>query len=197
MFLFNRSNYEDGSKLPYRNQGIAGRASYTYDSRYVAELNFGYNGSENFAKGSRYGFFPSVAVGWLLSEEPFMKPYKETFSKIKFRGSYGLVGNDQLGANRGDYRFAYLTTIGDTDGYRWGVDNDYHRSGRWEGNVGVANLTWETVKRPISDLNLDFGMPSNYRQITLKTVARISSCNVRLCPDRLDLCKHLFRISGL
>ena len=156
MFLINRSNYEDGSKLPYRNQGIAGRASYTYDSRYVAELNFGYNGSENFAKGSRYGFFPSVAVGWLLSEEPFMKPYKETFSKIKFRGSYGLVGNDQLGANRGDYRFAYLTTIGDTDGYRWGVDNDYHRSGRWEGNVGVANLTWETVKK--ANIGLELGL---------------------------------------
>nr|MBP8026718.1 SusC/RagA family TonB-linked outer membrane protein [Parabacteroides sp.] len=122
----------------------------------VAELNFGYNGSENFAKGSRYGFFPSVAVGWLLSEEPFMKPYKETFSKIKFRGSYGLVGNDQLGANRGDYRFAYLTTIGDTDGYRWGVDNDYHRSGRWEGNVGVANLTWETVKK--ANIGLELGL---------------------------------------
>ncbi len=156
MFLFNRSNYEDGSKLPYRNQGIAGRASYTYDSRYVAELNFGYNGSENFAKGSRYGFFPSVAVGWLLSEEPFMKSYKETFSKIKFRGSYGLVGNDQLGANRGDYRFAYLTTIGDTNGYRWGVDNDYYRAGRWEGNVGVPNLTWETVKK--ANIGLELGL---------------------------------------
>lgn len=156
MFLFNRSNFEDGSKLPYRNQGIAGRASYTYDSRYVAEVNFGYNGSENFAKGSRYGFFPSIALGWLLSEEPFMKAYKETFSKIKFRGSYGLVGNDQLGANRGDYRFAYLTTIGDTDGYRWGVDNDYHRAGRWEGNVGVPNLTWETVKK--ANLGFELGL---------------------------------------
>ena len=76
--------------------GIAGRASYTYDNRYIAEFNFGYNGSENFAKGYRFGFFPSVAIGYLLSEEKFMEPYKDTFSKIKFRGSFGLTGNDGL-----------------------------------------------------------------------------------------------------
>lgn len=57
MLLFNRRNYDDGSKLPYRNQGLAGRASYTYSGKYVGEFNFGYNGSENFAKGKRYGFF--------------------------------------------------------------------------------------------------------------------------------------------
>lgn len=63
MLLFNRRNYDDGSKLPYRNQGLAGRASYTYSGKYVGEFNFGYNGSENFAKGKRYGFFPSGAIG--------------------------------------------------------------------------------------------------------------------------------------
>jgi len=68
MLLFNRRNYDDGSKLPYRNQGLAGRASYTYSGKYVGEFNFGYNGSENFAKGKRYGFFPSGAIGWIVSE---------------------------------------------------------------------------------------------------------------------------------
>ena len=58
MLMFNRRNYDDGSKLPYRNQGFAGRTSYTYSGKYVAEFNFGYNGSENFAPGKRYGFFP-------------------------------------------------------------------------------------------------------------------------------------------
>ena len=67
MLLFNRRNYDDGSKLPYRNQGLAGRASYTYSGKYVGEFNFGYNGSENFAKGKRYGFFPSGAIGWIVS----------------------------------------------------------------------------------------------------------------------------------
>ena len=66
MLLFNRRNYDDGSKLPYRNQGLAGRASYTYSGKYVGEFNFGYNGSENFAKGKRYGFFPSGPIGWIV-----------------------------------------------------------------------------------------------------------------------------------
>ena len=66
-------------------------SSYTYDNRYIAEFNFGYNGSENFTKGNRFGFFPSVAVGYMLSEEKFMEKYKDTFSKIKFRASWGLT----------------------------------------------------------------------------------------------------------
>lgn len=57
LLLFNRRNYDKGEKLPYRTQGLAGRASYTYGGKYIAEFNFGYNGSENFAKGKRYGFF--------------------------------------------------------------------------------------------------------------------------------------------
>ncbi|MBW8334656.1 MAG: TonB-dependent receptor [Prolixibacteraceae bacterium] len=143
MFLLNRRQYDNGDKLPFRYQGIAGRTSYSYARRYIAEFNFGYNGSENFAPGNRYGFFPSVAVGWLLSEEPFMESFKNTISKVKFRGSYGLVGNDNLDGRR----FAYITTIGDTDGYRWGVNNDYHRAGRREGDQGNEDLTWETVTK--------------------------------------------------
>ena len=93
MLLFNRRNYDDGSKLPYRNQGLAGRASYTYSGKYVGEFNFGYNGSENFAKGKRYGFFPSGAIGWIVSEEAFMQPLRKVISKLKLRASYGQVGN--------------------------------------------------------------------------------------------------------
>ena len=152
MFLLNRRQYDDGSKLPFRYQGMAGRASYSYSRRYIAEFNFGYNGSENFAPGKRYGFFPSVAAGWLLSEEKFMVPFKSTFSKVKLRGSYGLVGNDQLDGRR----FAYITTIGDTDGYKWGVDNDYNRAGRREGDQGNSGLTWETVTK--ADIGLELGL---------------------------------------
>ena len=143
MFLYNQRDYQDGNVVPFRRMGIAVRASYTYDNRYIAEFNFGYNGSENFTKGNRFGFFPSVAVGYMLSEEKFMEKYKDTFSKIKFRASWGLTGNDQLDGRR----FAFLPTI-DTDGsYKWGVNNDYNRASRFEGEFGVMNLTWETVEK--------------------------------------------------
>src|SRR5690606_14582840 len=109
LLLYNQDQYQDDrGPQAFRHQGLAGRASYTFDRKYIAEFNFGYNGSENFEKKDRYGFFPSVAVGWIASEEKFMEPYRDIFNKIKFRGAYGLVGNDQIGANR---RFAYLTTI--------------------------------------------------------------------------------------
>ena len=88
--------YGHKTKLPYRNQGLAGRASYTYSGKYVGEFNFGYNGSENFAKGKRYGFFPSGAIGWIVSEEAFMQPLLKVISKLKLRASYGQVGNANL-----------------------------------------------------------------------------------------------------
>lgn len=152
MFLYNMRNYDNGSILPFRNQGIAGRFSYNYNNRYIAEFNFGYNGSENFARGKRFGFFPSVALGWYLSEEPFMERFRGTFSKIKFRGSYGLVGNDNLDGRR----FAYITTIGETGGYRWGINNDFSRTGRREGDLGNPNLTWETVAK--SNVGIELGL---------------------------------------
>lgn len=154
MFMYNQRDYQDGSIVPFRRMGIAGRASYTYGNRYIGEFNFGYNGSENFAKGYRFGFFPSVAVGYLFSEEPFMVKYKDIFSKIKLRGSWGLVGNDQLEGRR----FAYITTIdGHNDNeYKWGVNNDYHRTGRYEGDFGIPYLTWETVEKV--DIGLEVGL---------------------------------------
>ena len=146
MFLYNQTSYDDLSIQPYRHQGIAGRFSYTFDSRYVAEFNFGYNGSENFAPGKRYGFFPSGAVGWIVSNEKFWEPIMLTVNKLKFRGSIGKVGNDNIGGRR----FAYITTM-KTDGnnYYWGASsNSYHPgSGITEGDIGVTNLTWETVTK--------------------------------------------------
>lgn len=152
MALYNQRHYDSGEALPFRNQGVAARLSYSYDNRYIAEFNFGYNGSENFISGKRYGFFPSFAAGWYMSEEAFMEPYRSTFSKIKFRGSYGLVGNDVLDGRR----FAYITTINETGGYRWGVNNDFNRTGRWEGDQGNPDLTWETVAK--SNIGFELGL---------------------------------------
>jgi TonB-linked SusC/RagA family outer membrane protein len=144
LLLYNQRDYDNGDKLPYRNQGFAGRAAYTYSGRYITEFNFGYNGSENFARGQRFGFFPSIAAGWILSEEPFMIPLHNVFSKIKLRASHGLAGNDNLGGRR----FAYITTISTINGYTWGTnDAKLSRTGRTEGDIGVSNLTWETVAK--------------------------------------------------
>lgn len=96
MFLYNQKEYDNGDALPYRTQGIAGRFSYTYDSRYVAELNFGYNGSENFAKGKRFGFFPAVALGWIVSSEKFMEPVSDVISNLKLRATWGKAGNSNM-----------------------------------------------------------------------------------------------------
>lgn len=156
LLLFNRRNYDNGSKLPYRNQGLAGRASYTFANRYVAEFNFGYNGSENFARGKRYGFFPSGALGWIVSEEPFMASAKKVLSTLKFRLSYGQTGNASLDGRR----FAYLSTITDdwnTLGeYRWGYETNYNRNGMAEGDFAVPDLTWEKVNK--ADFGFELGL---------------------------------------
>ena len=158
MVLYNQQAYDDGSIQDYRKQGLAGRLSATYDNRYVAEFNFGYNGSENFAKGKRFGFFPSVAIGWLLSEEHFMEKLKPIFHKIKFRASIGQAGDDNIGGRR----FAYLgTLLTNEQGYIWGTNGqrNYNRDGAkgiTEGEIGVDNLTWETVTK--KNLGIELGL---------------------------------------
>lgn len=122
--LYNQRSYDDGGIQPKRSQGIAGRLSYTFDRRYVGEFNFGYNGSENFAKGRRFGFFPSLALGWIVSEEKFMSRWSSWLTLLKLKGSMGLVGNDNIGGRR----FAYVTTINTgASGYNWGYSGDYYR----------------------------------------------------------------------
>ncbi len=154
LLLYNMQDYQDGDAanatagLPYRSMGLAGRATYNYKTRYFVEVNAGYNGSENFEKGHRFGLFPSIALGWILSEEDFFKNLVDHnwMDYLKFRGSYGLKGNDKIGGRR----FAYLTTIGNGYGeYVLGKDVDTHWYSIGEDQWG-ADLTWETEK----ELNL-------------------------------------------
>lgn len=165
MLLYNQKDYDRGDKLPYRNQGIAGRFSYTFDRRYVGEFNFGYNGSENFAKGKRFGFFPAVALGWIISQEPFMRPVEDVISNLKLRGSIGQAGNSILGNDIGAHRFAYISTIVDTGKYWWGPEGNTYRLGRAEGDVGVADLTWETVTK--KNIGLELGLFNNSINYTI------------------------------
>jgi TonB-linked SusC/RagA family outer membrane protein len=115
--------------LPKRNVGLSGRATYGYDSRYFFEFNFGYNGSERFAAKERFGFFPSVGVGYLISNEQFMEPLRKVLTLLKLKATYGSVGNDQIGSD--DDRFYYLSDI------NMNVDGKTYRSYRF----GEKSLT--------------------------------------------------------
>ena len=141
------------SSLPYRNIGLSGRFTYAYDGRYFSEFNFGYNGSERFAKSERFGFFPSFGLGWYLSNEKFMEPLSNIISKLKFKGTYGLVGNDQIGS--ADDRFFYISQVNLNDG---GLGSSFGQEfGTYINGVSIdryANdqITWEKAKM----LNLGF-----------------------------------------
>src|SRR5690606_20189078 len=105
--------------LPERNMGVSGRVAYDFDKRYFLEFAYGYNGSEKFGGSKRFGFFPSIGGGWILSNEEFWSPLKETINLLKLKATYGTVGNDAI-AERQD-RFFYLSDISKGGGsYRWG-----------------------------------------------------------------------------
>jgi TonB-linked SusC/RagA family outer membrane protein len=124
----------------YKNMGLAGRATYSYKDRYFGEFNFGYNGSENFAPGKRFGFFPSIAVGYMISNETFWDPIKDTFNMLKFKVSYGKIGNDQIGGSR---RFAYNSTVNTSaSGFTFGT-TPIAIGGITTGEVGNSNVQWE------------------------------------------------------
>ncbi len=158
MVLFNQRDYraltagDSRSNLPYRRLGLAARATYSYADRYLVEFNCGYNGSENFAPGHRFGFFPSVSLGWVISNEKwFNVPF---INNLKIRGSHGIVGNDVLGI-----RFGYLSTV-KTDGqyYFFGANHILYR-GMEENAMGNTELTWEKSHK--TDIGLDLGLFDN------------------------------------
>lgn len=160
LFLFQQSSKNllandasDSQKsLPYRNQGIAARVTYDYDNRYFVEFNAGYNGSENFSPGKRFGLFPSVAVGYLISEEPWWGRAKNVVDMLKIRGSWGLVGNDQIGGNR---RFIYLGTV--ASGYTMHFGTNYvGYGGIKEGDIANPNVSWEQAEK--FDVGIDLSL---------------------------------------
>jgi hypothetical protein len=97
MLLAQRDHQE--AALAYNYMGVAARGTYMYNKRYMAEVNLGYNGSEQFAEGNRFGFFPAASIGWVVSNESFMEPIN-FISKFKLRASYGKVGSDGIGSTR-------------------------------------------------------------------------------------------------
>lgn len=142
--------------LPYREQGLAGRFTYNYGLRYFLELSFGYNGSENFRSGHRFGFFPAVAAGWTVSNEKFFKPVKDVVNNLKIRGSYGIVGNDALSA-----RFPYVTTVNMSSSGSWWTGDSYSNpSVPTISNYGNSNATWEKAYK--TNIGLDLGLFNSF-----------------------------------
>lgn len=159
-----------------RNQALAGRLTYNWKSRYVADFNFGYTGSENFAIGQQYGFFPAVAAAWNISEEPFVKNNIPWLNLLKVRYSWGKVGNDQLKIGDNNERFPYLYTIDEiwrrdengnlilengqkipTGGYQWadyGLERSY--GGIRYSQVASPYVTWEMATK--NNLGVDIAL---------------------------------------
>jgi len=135
--------------LPSRNMGVSGRFTYSYDSRYFSEFNFGYNGSERFAEKERFGFFPSVGVAWFASNENFWGDnFKNIFSKLKLKGTYGLVGNDAIGS--AEDRFFYLSEVNmnaSTKAFTFGQDFSYTVNGVSISRYANDKITWETAAK--------------------------------------------------
>ncbi|MBF4470530.1 TonB-dependent receptor [Flavobacterium sp. HJJ] len=132
------------ASLPSRNLGLSGRFTYAYDNRYLTEINFGYNGSERFAENNRFGFFPSFAVGYLISNEKFFEPLRDVVNSLKLRASFGWVGNDQIGSSTD--RFFYLSNVNLNDvnyGSSFGELNGYYRPGASISRYANEKISWE------------------------------------------------------
>lgn len=122
--------------IPWRYQGLSGRLTYGFRDTYMLDLNFGYTGSENFQKGNRFGFFPSIAAGWVPTNYNFMKKTFPWLDFLKIRGSFGTVGNDRISSKR----FPYLTIMNEGASAGWSGGQ-----GISEQSVGADNLKWETA----------------------------------------------------
>lgn len=143
--------------VPERNMALSGRATYSYDDRYLIEFNFGYSGSENFQPGNKFGFFPAIAGGWVISNEKFVKEHAPWINLLKIRYSYGQVGNDRLTDGA---RFPYLTTIANGGGINFGNQGATWLQGIRVGLLGASGLTWEVATK--QDLGLDMKLGNRF-----------------------------------
>ena len=144
------------ASLPNRNLGISGRASYSYDNKYFVEFNFGYNGSEKFSPEHRFGFFPTVGAGWVVSNEHFWTGgISNIITRLKLRGSYGLVGNDAIG-DPNSQRFFYLSNVAPDAGgsASFGTNNSVTMRGTVIYAYPNPDVTWETSRK--SNLGAEF-----------------------------------------
>ncbi len=149
LFLFNRNYRSQSGDLPRVYEGYVGRVAYNYNKKYYLEFNAGYNGSENFPVGNRYGFFPAASAAWMISNENFM-PKSAALSFLKLRFSHGYVGNDQIGFAR----WLYISDFSRGDGFTFGsVASGV--GGYYENRIGNTAITWEKAAK--TDIGLETG----------------------------------------
>jgi TonB-linked SusC/RagA family outer membrane protein len=151
LLLANRTQEVRGGEVPYVSQGLVGRVAYNFNYKYFAEVDAGYNGTDQFAKGNRYGFFPAVSAAWALSEENFMKSIPN-IDYLKIRASYGLTGNDRLNSNR---RWLFMSEYTRNGGYAFG-DNPVVLQGVRESALGNPLVTWEKARKFNAGLDAKF-----------------------------------------
>lgn len=187
------SSYESGAggsvtgSLPQRNTGVSGRFTYGYDDRYMAEFNFGYNASERFANGKKWGFFPSAGIAYRVSNEKFFKPLEKIVSDLKFRFTYGLVGNDQIG-NVND-RFFYLSNLNLSDpvfGASFGRNEGtgtYSRPGVAIYRYANPEISWE-ISRQLN-LGMDLRMFDNELELIVDAFKQFRS-NILMSRSNID-----------
>lgn len=138
------------AQIPKRYMGISSRLTYGFRDTYMIDVNFGYTGSENFIPGKQFGFFPSVALGWIPTNYMFMQDNVRWIDLLKFRASYGTVGNDRIGGER----FPYLNRVSQGGTYVWGSSSSVERVGI--SRVGADNLIWEVAKQANLALDAEF-----------------------------------------
>lgn len=179
LLLYNQSKKyypKQFPNLPTAYVGLAGRLTYDYKSRYMGEFDFGYNGSENFAPDERFGAFPAFSLGWVLTEEKFMKK-QHVIEFLKLRASVGLVGNDNMSDNRYLYLpDSYKVNLQHNEGGNWkeeqwaynfGFDNNSWLKGAIEQRLGNKNVTWETA------LKQNYGADMRFLNGRLKVTAEL------------------------
>ncbi len=195
MALYNQNDLLDATagdlinSIPHRSLGSVGRLTYAYDERYLAEASFGYNGAETFSPARRFGFFPSYAIGWVLSNEKFYGNADKIFQLIKLRASYGLVGNSNIGGRR----FAYLgTVINSGNPYQYAEDRQSNQIYSIDIGDYPVNVSWETEK----DLNIGLDLKTLNNDLSIETDAYYRKrSNIFL--NRSDLPSYLGINSGI
>ncbi|MDO9634334.1 MAG: TonB-dependent receptor [Paludibacter sp.] len=167
--VYNQQNDQYSSSKPFVLKGFAGRIEYDYDQKYLAEINLGYNGSENFAPGHQYGFFPAFSGGYIITEEPFMDRISEIIAFMKIRGSIGLVGNDKIGGSRFLWQGMYNQVSPANPSlqfFGFGTTNPSSLGGIYESRSENLLLTWETALKRNLGLDVHF-FKNNLLDITL------------------------------
>lgn len=165
MLLINAQRIDDPAleyNTPAGLVGMAARITYRYADRYLAEFNMGFNGSENFPKGRRFGFFPAFSLGWVVTNEPFF-PKNDMLTWLKIRGSYGEVGNDKIGGRRFLYledAWGYMSPDKAGNGYYFGSTDgsskDPYYPGAYENVIGNPDVTWEVARKTNVGIDANF-----------------------------------------